>query len=116
MLLIITTAFLIANNDNKTDRRGFFQKIRNAYIEGRLENASREEKRILKRKTKEKLRRRKWFEKNVNKLATGMSKRLKHRRSTIMTVVVGGIVIVIWLCHKGSIGCERDQKKSLSSE
>ena len=113
LLLIIAIVFLIANKP--TTRRGFFKNLRDNYIAGRLEGAtSREEKRIIKRKASEKMRRRKVFERNVKTLVNGLSKRLKHRRSTIMTVVVGGVALVIWLCHKGSVGCERDRRKPVS--
>ena len=113
LLLIIAIVFLIANKP--TTRRGFFKNMRDNYIAGRLEAAAtKEEKRILERKESEKMRRRLVFERNIKSLVDGLSKRLKHRRSTIMTVVVGGVVLVIWLCHKGSVGCERDRRKPVS--
>ena len=94
--------------DQETGRRGFFRKIRDAYIEGRLSN---EEKRIVERKEAEKMRRRFWFERNVNRLTDGFSKRLRHRRSTLSMLIVGGFALGVWLCHKGSIGCERSKEK-----
>ena len=110
--LLLLTFFLIANTESKQTRRGFFKNLRDNYIAGRLEAAnSKEEKRILERKQNEKMRRRMVFERNVKSLVDGLSKRLKHRRSSIMTAIVGGIVIVVWLCHKGSVGCERDRKR-----
>ena len=92
---------------NKTNRRGFLKRIKDAYIEGRL---SANEKRIVRRKEKEKVRRRLVFERNIKSLVNGISKRLKHKRSTISIVVVGSVVLVVWLCHKGSVGCERRQE------
>ena len=102
--LVLITVFLIGNDDGKTNRRGFFKKIRDAYIEGRM---SANEKRIIERKEAEKMRRRQVFERNVRSLVDGISKRLKHRRSTVSVVVIGGVALVVWLCHKGSVGCER---------
>ena len=107
--LVIITIFLLANGEDKTDRRGFFRKIRDAYIEGRL---SANEKRIADRKANEKMRRRMVFERNVRSLVGGVSKRLKHRRSTVSIVVIGSVVLVVWLCHKGSVGCDGKNNKS----
>ena len=119
-LLIISCFVLLANNQSKTDRRGFFKKLRDNYIAGRLEAATtKEEKRIINRWEKEKHRRRKMFEKHRGKLIDGISARLKHRRSTVMTVLIGGAVMVIWLCYKGSLYCfhrERDRRKSFELE
>ena len=102
LLLIILCFFMLANND-KTDRRGFFKKIKDAYVEGRL---SANEKRIAERKANEKMRRRFWFERNINKIADGMSKRLKRGPRRLGIYVVGGVGLAIWLCHKGSLGCD----------
>ena len=101
--LVLITIFLFGNSDDKTTRRGFFTKIRNAYIEGRL---SANEKRIVERKETEKMRRRMVFERNIKSLVDGVSKRLKHRRSTVSIVVIGSVALVVWLCHKGSVGCD----------
>ena len=103
MLLTILCLTLLANSDGKTDRRGFFARIRDAYLEGRL---SANEKRIAERKEAEKMRRRHVFERNIKSIVDGISKRLKHRRSTVSIVVIGGVVLVVWLCHKGSMGCD----------
>ena len=103
-LVVIISFFLIAADDGKTDRRGFFKKIRDAYIEGRM---TKNEKRIVERKEAEKMRRRQVFERNVKSLVDGVSKRLKHRRSTVGIVVFGSFAMIFWLCHKGSIGCDR---------
>ena len=102
--LLLSVIFCLGNTDGKTTRRGLFKKIRDAYIEGRL---SANEKRIAKRKEKEKVRRRLVFERNVKTLVKGISKRLKHKRSTVSLIVIGSVVLVVWLCHKGSLGCER---------
>ena len=104
LLVIFLSAFLIGNGDNKTNRRGFFKKLITAYQEGR---ATANEKRIVERKEAEKMRRRQVFERNVKSLVDGVSKRLKHRRSTVSIVVIGSVGLVIWLCHKGSVGCDR---------
>ena len=106
--LVLIAIFLIGNADDKTDRRGFFKKIKDAYIEGRL---SANEKRIADRKEAEKMRRRQVFERNVKSLVDGVSKRLKHRRSTVSIVVIGSVVLVVWLCHKGSMGCDSRNNK-----
>ena len=103
----IVACLMVGNTNDKTDRRGFFKKIRDAYIEGRL---SANEKRIADRKANEKMRRRMVFERNIKSLVDGISKRLKHRRSTVSIVVIGSVVLVVWLCHKGSVGCERSKK------
>ena len=108
LLLIILCSILLANSEPKTDRRGFFVKLRDAYIEGRL---SASEKRIADRKEAEKMRRRQVFERNVKSLVDGVSKRLKHRRSTVSIVVIGATVLVVWLCHKGSVGCNRNKEE-----
>ena len=100
---------MLANND-KTDRRGFFKKLKDAYVEGRL---SANERRIADRKEAEKMRRRQVFERNIKSLVDGLSKRLKHRRSTVTVVVIGGVALVVWLCHKGSVGCDGQQDKQL---
>ena len=96
------------STSEKETRRGFFTKIRDAYIEGRM---SANEKRIEERKTAEKIRRRAVFERNVKSLVDGISKRLKHRRSNLGIVIIGGFALGIWLCHKGSLGCEKDETK-----
>ena len=107
LLAIFLSTFLIGNGDNKTDRRGFFKKIVTAYREGR---ATANEKRIIERKEAEKMRRRQVFERNVKSLVDGVSKRLKHRRSTVSIVVIGSVALVVWLCHKGSVGCDSKQQ------
>ena len=104
-LIVITLLAVVLVGNDKVNRRGFFGKIRDAYIEGRL---SANEKRIADRKEAEKLRRRHVFERNVKSIVDGISKRLKHRRSTVSIVVIGGVVLVVWLCHRGSVGCERN--------
>ena len=109
-LVVIISFFLIAADNSKTDRRGFFKKIRDAYIEGRM---TKNEKRIMERKEAEKMRRRQVFERNVKSLVDGVSKRLKHRRSTVSIIVIGSVALVVWLCHKGSVGCDRSQPSSL---
>ena len=110
ILLILSLVFIVGNGE--TTRRGFFKKLRDNYIAGRLEaSATKEEKPIRERKEAEKMRRRVVFERNVKSLVDGLSKRLKHRRSTVMSIVIGGVVLVVWLCHKGSVGCERDRKR-----
>ena len=112
LLITITVASLCElgwgapKKEEKTDRRGFFGKIKDAYIEGRL---SANEKRVAQRKADEKLRRRQVFERNVKSLVDGISKRLRTRRSTVGIVVAGSFAMVFWLCHKGSIGCERNK-------
>lgn len=116
LLLLLTTFFLIATDPDKTDRRGFFKKIRDAYIEGRMSvneerPLTRHEKRILKRYYKEKVKRRRLFDRNVRSLVDGLSKRLKHRRSTVSIVVIGSVALVVWLCHKGSVGCDNHKER-----
>ena len=97
--------------DKQIDRRGFFTKIRDSYLQGRLEAATRkEEKRIIERKQAEKMRRRVIFERNVKTLVGGLSKRLKRGPSYIKVAVIGGVILVVWLCHKGSVGCEHDDE------
>ena len=118
--LLLISLILFGNTESKTDRRGFFKKLRDNYVAGRLEAATtKEEKRIINRWEKEKHRRRKMFEKHRGKLIDGISARLKHRRSTVMTVLIGGAVMVIWLCYKGSLYCfhrERDRKQNSDLE
>lgn len=110
-ILLLTTLVFVIGNNNKTDRRGFFKKLRDNYVAGRLEAATtKEEKRILERKQSEKIRRRAVFERNVKTLVDGFSRRLRRGPGHIKLLVVGGVVLVIWLCHKGSIGCERDRR------
>ena len=111
VLLIITTVFLLGNS-TETTRRGFFKNLKDNYLAGRLEAATKkEEKRIITRYEKEKLRRRKLFEKNVKTIVDGVGKRLKKKPSYILWSVAGGIALIVWLCHKGSIGCERDKNE-----
>ena len=110
--LLLIAVFLLGNDDGRTDRRGFFKKLRDNYIAGRLEAATaKEEKRIINRYEKEKLRRRKLFEKNVKTIVDGVGKRLKKKPSYILWSVAGGIALIVWLCHKGSIGCDRGRDK-----
>lgn len=85
------------------------QRIKDGYREGRR---SAEEKRIISRKEAEKLRRRMTFERNVKTLIDGIAKRLKHRRSTVSIVVIGGVVLVVWLCHQGSVGCDGQESNN----
>lgn len=88
--------------------RSFFGKIRDAYIDGRY---SKEEKRILRRKERDRLRRKKTFDRNTRKLVDGLSARLKRGPWRINTVLVGGGAILIVLCYRGGIGCDRDEKR-----
>ena len=109
LTILISTVFILGNGSppkGEVTRRGFFTKIKNAYIEGRM---SANEKRIAQRKADEKMRRRQVFERNVKSLVDGISKRLKHRRSTVSIVVIGSVALIIWLCHKGSVGCDSKQ-------
>lgn len=115
LVLVLTTIYDVgwgAPKDEEIDRRGFFKKIRDAYLEGK---ASKNEKRIIERKEFEKLRRRAVFERNVKAIVDGISKRLKHRRSNFALVVVGSVVLVVWLCHKGSMGCAKWEEKPQSN-
>ena len=110
LCLLLTSLILIGNTESKTDRRGFFKKLRDNYIAGRLEAAAtKEEKRILERKQTEKIRRRAVFERNVKTLVDGFSRRLRRGPGHVKLLVIGGVVLVIWLCHKGSIGCDRER-------
>lgn len=106
--ILFFSFFLVGNEPPKTDRRGFFTKIRDAYLEGRL---SANEKRIAERVEAEKVRRRFWFERNINKLTDGLSKRLKSRPSRFWIYTGGTAAVIIWLCHKGSMGCDRDKDR-----
>ena len=107
-LLVLLTVVLVGSTDDEIDRRGFFKKIRDAYVEGRM---TANEKRIAERRAQEKVRRRYWFERNINKLTDGLSKRLQRGPSYIKVAVLGGVVLTIWLCHRGSVGCDRDNDK-----
>ena len=113
LLLITLCIFMLANNDDNIGRRGFLKKIVTAYKEGR---ATANEQRIVQRKEAEKMRRRQVFERNVKSLVDGLSKRLKHRRSTVSIVVIGGVALVVWLCHKGSVGCERSKTRRINDD
>ena len=113
LLLIILCFIMLANNDDNIGRRGFLKKIVTAYKEGR---ATANEQRIVKRKEAEKMRRRQVFERNVKSLVDGLSKRLKHRRSTVTIVVFGGFALVIWLCHKGSVGCDSNNTRRINDD
>lgn len=109
LLLSLTFSTVsFAEEDGKITRRGFFTKLKQAYIEGRM---SANEKRVLERKEAERMRRRQVFERNVKSLVDGVSKRLRHRRSTVSIVVIGGVTLVVWLCHKGSVGCDNRPEK-----
>ena len=103
----IISLAMLGNSDDKTTRRSFLGKIKDAYVQGRY---SAEEKRILERKTQEKMRRRYWFERNVNKLTDGLAKRLKSRPSKFWFYMGGTAAVILWLCHKNSVGCERNEK------
>lgn len=111
-MLIIAINIPVYGSDNKTTRRSFFKRLKDNYIAGRLEAATnKEERRIIERRENEKLRRRAVYERNVKTLVDGIAKRLRQRTGQIKIIVVGGIILVVWLCHKGSIGCDNDKKK-----
>ena len=98
--------------EDRHDRRGFFKKLRDNYIAGRLEAAAtKEEKRIIERREAERIHRRKLFDRNVRTLVTSVGKRIKKRPSYVWWGVAGGAVLVWWLCRKGSLGCERDRER-----
>lgn len=106
--------FLLANGPKETTRRSFFKNLRDNYIAGRLEAATKkEERKILESKQAEKIRRRAVFERNIKTLVDGFSRRLKRGPGHIKLLVVGGVVLVIWLCHKGSIGCDNTKEKQI---
>ena len=107
--LLLSVIFCLGNVDDKTTRRGLFKKIRDAYVEGRL---SANEKRIAERIENEKLRRRAVFERNVKTLVDGVARRIKLRRSNFGIAVVGVFVLLIWLCDKGSVGCDSGPEKN----
>lgn len=104
LLLFATSAI---SEDNRHNRRSFFGKIRDAYIQGRFEA---NEKRVIERKEAEKMRRRAVFERNVKSLVDGLSRRLKRGPNQFKLIVVGGVILIIWLCHRGSVGCDRDRR------
>ena len=108
-LQVVFSIFLIAatNDPDTIDRRGFFARIKEAYLQGRY---SREEKRILDRKQAEKLRRRVVMERNVNRLVDGISSRLKRGPRQLTIFIVGGTTLILWLCHKGAVGCRDDSE------
>lgn len=111
LLLFFATSAI--SDDNKHNRRSFFGKIRDAYIQGRFEA---NEKRIIERRENEKMRRRAVFERNVKSLVDGLSKRLKHKRSSLSLLIVGGFAFGAWLCYKGSLGCHRGDKRKVPAE
>ena len=104
----ILAFFLVGNADDKTTRRGFFAKLKESYLEGRY---SREEKRVLDRKQAEKLRRRVVYERNVNRLVDGISSRLKRGPRQLTIFIVGGTTLILWLCHKGAVGCNKQESE-----
>ena len=108
IFLLLITISLLGNNPEKMNRRGFFAKIQKAYLEGRH---GREHKRWLERHQREKERRRFVKERNIKTLVDGISRRLKRGPSNVKLVVIGGVGLVIWLCHKGSIGCDGREEK-----
>ena len=103
--------FLIVPNakaeEEEVTRRGFFGKIKDAYIEGRL---TKNEQRIVQRKAEEKARRRQFFEGNVRRLVDGVSKRLRRGPNQLKIYVILGGGLVLWLCHKGSVGCKSGEE------
>lgn len=105
--LIIFIILIAAENSSTTDRRGFFRKIRDAYLQGRY---SAEEKRIVERQENEKMRRRLVRERNVKTVVDGIAKKLKTRPSHVRLYVFGGLAVVIWLCYRGSVGCNDNDK------
>lgn len=112
--IVVTAMVTTSAMGEETTRRGFFKKLRDNYIAGRLEAAAtKEEKRIIERRENEKLRRRAVYERNVKTLVDGISKRLRQRSGHIKLVIVGSVALIIWLCHKGSIGCDRDKEHVL---
>ena len=104
---MLITIFLLANGkDDTITRRGFFAKLRDAYREGR---AATNEQRILQRKEQEKLRRRAVFERNVRSLVDGISKRLRHSPRRLGIMIIGGTILIVYLCDKGSVGCDKNK-------
>jgi len=109
VLQLLLAMFLVSATtpDDKTDRRGFLRKVKDAYLQGRY---SREEKRIVERKEAEKLRRRAVFERNVKSLVDGAAARLKRGPRQVTLVIIGGTALVVFLCLRNSIGCERKEQ------
>ena len=109
-VLVVASTFPVTllSNDEKIDRRNFFTKIRDAYIQGRYEK---NEQRIADRKEAEKMRRRAVRERNIRTLIDGVSRRLKRGPSYIKVSVFLGVGLVVWLCHKGSVGCDGKEDK-----
>lgn len=112
LLFLFSPNVLAESKENTHSRRSFFGKIRDAYIQGRLES---NEKRIYERREAEKVRRRAVFERNVKSLVDGVSRRLKRGPNQFKLLVVGGVILVIWLCHRGSVGCNRHEEKPSSN-
>ena len=106
-VLLLLSLFLLGNEE--ITRRNFFEKLRIAYHEGR---GTKEEKRIIKRRIKDKARRQKLFDRNVKTLIDGIAKRLRHKPSAVKFYAVAGVGIVVWLCYKGSIGCDGKEDDS----
>lgn len=107
MFRSIFLAFLLvpipALSEDNMDRRGFFTKLRNSYLEGRYGKV---EQRMLQRKQKEKAKRVKIRDRHIRKLVDGLSRRLRHKPSAIKFYAIAGLGMVVWLCYKGSIGCD----------
>ena len=100
--IVFLSFFLLAYEDEKP--KGIIETMKEAYHEGRYEA---NERRIVKRKRREKISRRRFFRKNVNKIISGIEVRLKRKPSRIDLVLYGGAGLAIFLCYKGSIGCSR---------
>ena len=98
--------------DEKIERRTLFKRMRDAFLEGK--NARLEHRKEFEQNM-EKMRRRKVFERNVKTLVNGLSKRLKKRTSSVFIVIGATFVLAVWLCHKGSIGCNGSGEKPQSN-
>ena len=107
MQVICLSFFLVgAKASGDETRQGFLAKLGHAYREGR-ESAA--EKRIVKRKAEEKLRKRLVFERNVKVLVDGISRRIKSRPRQLPIFVIGCTILAVWLCLNNSLGCNRSK-------
>ena len=111
-LLALSLSTVALAEDDEISRRGFFTKLRDSYLQGRYTS---NERRLAERREAQKAHRRAVRDRNIRKLVDGLSKRLQRGPSNIKLGIVVGVGLVVWLCYKGSIGCdgkEDDRRRS----
>ena len=106
MTIALTVALALVGLCSPPAEAGLWQKTKDAYKEGREEAKFKQAKRSIEERTdqlwREALRRKAEEAKHLDELMKSF------RKGNLKIYIIAGVVMLVYLCERGSAGCETD--------